>query len=207
MARKKADYAGEDASAQRREEIRRLATSVFASRGYASATMRDIADETGILAGSLYHYFRSKDDILVEGLQAFYADSIRDLTATAAVVGDPSTKLRAMIALAVRYLVERRDETVIIHSDFDYLSRLPAFAFVNDSAAEVERIWVGVLDEAMSASFFKQELGATLSYRAIMGAIFSTAQWYDPRGPIDEDEFVDLLAHTFLDGMLASVRR
>ncbi len=59
----------DDKKHTRKDEILRAAAKVIATKGFASATVRDIAEASGILSGSLYHHFRSKDQILVEILQ------------------------------------------------------------------------------------------------------------------------------------------
>jgi TetR/AcrR family transcriptional regulator, cholesterol catabolism regulator len=209
MAKRKNDtvpVAGDGAYEKRREEIRASATHVFASRGYASATMRDIADEIGLLAGSLYHYFPSKEDLLVEGMQAFYDDTVRDLTAVIKRGEDPVDTLKAMVALAVRFLIERPDEASIIRNDFDYLKVIPAFEFVETAADAVERLWVGVLKKGIKSGAFRSDFNPELVYRTIMGSVFSAARWYRPDGPMKTDAFVAQLSTTFLDGFLVRAR-
>ena len=46
------------------QELLEISARIFAQKGYRSTTLQDIADEFGVLKGSLYHYIRSKDDIL-----------------------------------------------------------------------------------------------------------------------------------------------
>src|SRR5690554_761407 len=58
----------------RTKEILQVAASLFDSSGYASTTMHDIGDAAGVLPGSLYHHFASKEDIAVELLASFYTD-------------------------------------------------------------------------------------------------------------------------------------
>src|SRR3954469_24515800 len=58
-------------NSDRREQILAIATRLIASRGYSQTTVRDIADEAGILSGSLYHHFDSKEAMLDEILRDF----------------------------------------------------------------------------------------------------------------------------------------
>jgi AcrR family transcriptional regulator len=190
----------------RREEIRRGATRVFASRGYASATMRDVADEIGILAGSLYHYFPSKEDLLVEGMQCFYDDSVRELKGVINSGGDPVETLKATIALAVQFLVERTDEATIILNDFDYLRVIPAFDFIGAGAGAVEKLWVEVLTAGARSGAFRTDVDPVIVYRTIMGSIFAAARWYNPDGPMKVDRFIAQLTTTFLDGLIVRSR-
>src|SRR5258708_31050308 len=61
--------AGQPAS--RRDELLELAATMFAERGLRATTVRDIADSAGILSGSLYHHFKSKEQMVEEVLRDF----------------------------------------------------------------------------------------------------------------------------------------
>lgn len=58
----------------RRNELIRIAGDVFAEAGYARTTLRDVADAAGILTGSLYHHFSSKEALAIELVSAYHAD-------------------------------------------------------------------------------------------------------------------------------------
>lgn len=55
----------------RRGELLELAAAMFAERGLRATTVRDIADGAGILSGSLYHHFASKEEMVDELLRGF----------------------------------------------------------------------------------------------------------------------------------------
>ncbi|GAA5060425.1 TetR/AcrR family transcriptional regulator [Nocardia callitridis] len=59
---------------KRREQILRAAAELFESSGYAAALLKDVADASGILPGSLYHHFDSKESIAVELLESYHRD-------------------------------------------------------------------------------------------------------------------------------------
>src|ERR1044072_692841 len=59
---------------ERDDEVLDAAARVFARRGYADASVQDVADELGILKGSLYHYIKMKEDLLFWLLEAVHAD-------------------------------------------------------------------------------------------------------------------------------------
>ena len=75
----------------RREEILAIATRIFADKGYAGTTVREIADAAGILSGSLYHHFPSKESMLHEIMHGFLDGTIEQYRATLARGGAPST--------------------------------------------------------------------------------------------------------------------
>lgn len=188
------------AQSQRRDEITKTACSVFAQRGIQNTTMRDVADATGILAGSLYHHYRSKDDLLVEVLRRFYADTLEDVSRIAAEMEDPETAVASLIELAVHYIVERRDEALIIGNDAPYLAQLPAFDFVFDAAAEVESIWLQVLERARAAGHIRKEIDLPTFYRTVMGSMFAAARWYQPTGRMKPAKLARHQVMLFFDG-------
>ena len=95
-------------SAFRRDQILTAAHAVFASRGFKEATVGDIADAAGIAKGTLYLYFKSKDEIywaaLNRGLDGLHALT----TASLERVEHPREKLRAFIETKVRFFDEDR---------------------------------------------------------------------------------------------------
>lgn len=65
---------GRTLESTRSKEILRVAANLFGDMGYASTTMHDIGDAAGVLPGSLYHHFASKEDIAIELLSEFYTE-------------------------------------------------------------------------------------------------------------------------------------
>jgi len=181
-----------------------MACRVFAERGSQNTTMRDLADEIGIKAGSLYHHFSSKDEILAETLRRFFGDAVRDLGEIADRPDDVSEVIHDLFALAFRYVVERRDEARIVQNDFPYLENIPAFRFVVDGAAEVESIWERVLARGISEGRLREDLDLPTVYRTIMGAMFSSVRWYEPSGRLPIADLVRQQTALYLNGLSAT---
>src|SRR6201991_1412924 len=59
-------------ASERRDHLVKLAAELFARKGFQATTVREIADEAGILSGSLYHHFDSKESIVDDILSAFF---------------------------------------------------------------------------------------------------------------------------------------
>jgi AcrR family transcriptional regulator len=79
---------------RRRDQILTTAAQLFATTGYTKTSMRDVAAASGILAGSLYHHFESKEAIAVELVENYYADLVNTVRKFGAVDADPLTALR-----------------------------------------------------------------------------------------------------------------
>jgi AcrR family transcriptional regulator len=82
------------ASTRRRDQILNTAAQLFATKGYTRTSMRDVAAASGILAGSLYHHFESKEAIAVELVEAYYADLVATVQKFGSADADPLTALR-----------------------------------------------------------------------------------------------------------------
>lgn len=79
---------------RRRDEILTTAAELFATKGYTKTSMRDVAAASGILAGSLYHHFESKEAIAVELVENYHADLVGAVRKFSSVDTDPVAALR-----------------------------------------------------------------------------------------------------------------
>ncbi|MEO6471071.1 MAG: helix-turn-helix domain-containing protein, partial [Aeromicrobium sp.] len=73
----------------RREELLQIAAELFATKGFKNTTVRDIADAAGILSGSLYHHFDSKESMVDEILSSFQDELFGKYAAIVAGDDDP----------------------------------------------------------------------------------------------------------------------
>src|SRR3954469_21253149 len=114
--------AADAARSGKRDAILRAAIDVFAGRGYFNAQVADVARAAGIAAGTVYLYFRSKDDLLVSIFEQTVRDAIDQGRAIVAPLADPGEQLRAIARvhldrmgrdrpLAVVFQVELRQST------------------------------------------------------------------------------------------------
>src|SRR6478752_2623262 len=84
----------------RRDELLSIAAGLFAEKGFKNTTVRDIADAAGILSGSLYHHFDSKESMVDEILQTFQAELFAAYDAVLASSDDPRTKIERAVRLS-----------------------------------------------------------------------------------------------------------
>src|SRR5206468_5542384 len=114
---------------ERRAHLVVLAGELFAQKGYRATTVREIADAAGILSGSLYHHFDSKESI-VEALLRDFLDRIgaqyRDIIAR---VADPVDALRALVHAAFGALATDRAAVAVMLNEYNVLVQYPRFAF------------------------------------------------------------------------------
>ena len=99
----------------RTDDVRRTAAGLFEQSGYSATTMSDIAEALGILPGSLYHHFASKEEIAVDLLSS-YTGALAELGTAAARRSEPSPaepeKLLRQLAADVAALAIRHAAAV-----------------------------------------------------------------------------------------------
>src|SRR5918992_4573144 len=83
----------------KREAILRAATQVFARHGYFQSQVADVARAAGVAAGTVYLYFRSKDDLLVSLFERTMRETLAEGEAAIAEVSDPRERLRRLARL------------------------------------------------------------------------------------------------------------
>jgi TetR/AcrR family transcriptional regulator, cholesterol catabolism regulator len=195
--------ANRDARADRRSEILRLATEVFAERGFVGATVRDIAEAAGILSGSLYHHFDSKESMLEEILHGMLDGLVSRYEVVAAKDSDAATALREMFGIGLRAVVEEREGIKILHNDYGYFTQVERFAFVGEQGHRIMDLWVQVIERAVANGEFHTNVDAAVAYRAMMGAIFSAVRWFQADGPMSVDDLADQFTALYIDGLRA----
>jgi AcrR family transcriptional regulator len=85
----------------RREVIMERAADLFAKQGVAATTVREIAEAVGILSGSLYHHFASKDAIVDAIVSSFMDDLVTRYSAVLASGTDPASRLRGLVLASI----------------------------------------------------------------------------------------------------------
>ncbi|HMG25606.1 MAG TPA: TetR/AcrR family transcriptional regulator [Acidimicrobiia bacterium] len=188
---------------ERREEILALAAKIFADKGYASTTVREIADAAGILSGSLYHHFDSKESMLDEIMHGFLDRTVTQYRATVAEGGDPLEMLRALVREAFGSLGENPAALAVMINEFNFLVQFPHFAYLREGAEETERLWVGVIDDGMRAGMFRSDIDPRMIYRFMRDAIWISVRWYRPDGRYRPEEVADFYLELLFDGLVA----
>src|SRR5215210_2836822 len=98
------------ATQTRREELLQIAAELFATKGFRNTTVRDIADAAGILSGSLYHHFDSKESMVDEILRTFQDELFGQYDAIIASDADPRAKLEEAVRVSFEAIDQHHDE-------------------------------------------------------------------------------------------------
>lgn len=190
--------------ASRRAELLGMAASLFASRGYSQTTVRDIADEAGILSGSLYHHFDSKEAMLKEILTEFMGGLLANFDAVLATEASPRELLDDLVRTAFRTIHEAQDSVALYQNEVALFAQIEEFAFVGTASAQIEDMWRGVLVAGREAGDFRDDLDISLTYRFIRDGVWSSVRWYKPQGRLQHtavaDQYLEMLHQGLLRG-------
>lgn len=192
---------GSGSGIDRRGEILTIAAKIFALKGYANSTVRDIGDEAGILSGSLYHHFSSKEAILEEILVGVLDGLVVEYTDAVTRGLPPDETMRELITIGLRFLASQPHAAAILQNDFAYLRQLDRFAVIDQRNNQIREIWLAVLRRGQRESVFRSDIDINLAYRTIMGAVLATFRWFNPSGKRSIDEVADGISSILLRGL------
>jgi AcrR family transcriptional regulator len=185
----------------RRDELLELAATMFAERGLRATTVRDIADSAGILSGSLYHHFKSKEQMAEEVLRDFldwlfarYQEIVDGET-------DPLTRVSGLFMVSFEAIEHRHAQVVIYQDEAKRLSSLPQFGFVDTRNREQRKMWVDVLKQGVAEGCFRPDLDVDLVYRFIRDTTWVSVRWYQPGGPLTAEQ----VGRQYLDIVLGGI--
>jgi len=187
---------------RRRADMVAIAAELFAQKGYRATTVREIADAAGILSGSLYHHFDSKESIGDEILSGFINEVLADYRSAVVEAADPRAALEQIVRTTSRTLAQHRAALTMLQNDWNYFASQPRFAYMPKALREIERIWIGQLDAGKQAGLFRADLDTKLTYRLLQDVLWIPAQWRRTRG-YSTDQVIDGFLRILFEGIAA----
>jgi AcrR family transcriptional regulator len=183
----------------RRDVILERAADLFARQGVAATTVREIADAVGILSGSLYHHFASKDEIVDAIVGSFMTDLVSRYDGVLASTDDPAERLSGLVSSSLATVAGHPHATEIYQKDARYLAE--GKAPVAENARLIRRAWIGVLEEGVEAGVFRSDVPVTVIYPLLRDGLWLTARWFKPSKAYGYDELAQDYLRVFLDGI------
>ncbi|POX52144.1 TetR family transcriptional regulator [Streptomyces sp. Ru71] len=194
------------ATPERRRELLATAAEVFAEQGYNATTVRRIADHAGMLAGSLYYHFDSKESMLEEILRTFLDELWNGYDTVLAAGLTPHETLRALVTESFREIDRHRDAVAIYQKESRHLVTQERFAFLADSQRRFEQAWLSTLERGVAAGEFRADLDIRLTYRFLRDTVWVAASWYRPGGRHTPEEIARQYLSMVLDGIAVRTR-
>jgi AcrR family transcriptional regulator len=180
--------------ARREREVLEAATKVFSSRGYADASVQDIADELGILKGSLYHYIDSKEDLLFRLMDETHEEVQAILEEVKALESDDSLYLlQEYFARQAAYMTRNVAKMSIYYHDLDQLSEARHKDLVRKRRVH-EKFVIEQIEKAQAQGVVDKSLDPQLTVNYLFGSMIWIYRWYKSNGKIKGDHVSQGLA-------------
>ena len=190
----------------RREELLAIAAGLFAERGFKNTTVRDIADAAGILSGSLYHHFDSKESMVDEILSIFQLELFKKYDEILGSGLDVRSKVDAVVRVSFEAIHDHHAEVAIFQNDSAYLMGFERFGYLRERNTRFREMWLGLLREGVETGALRTDVDAELVFRFIRDTVWVAVRWYRPGGELSHEQVADQYLSILLDGIAARRR-
>src|SRR5437899_2224169 len=189
--------------APKREAILRAATDVFAGRGFFDAQVADVARAAGVAAGTVYLYFKSKDDLLVSIFDRSMREGLTLGRAAVADLDDPRERLRRLARAHLARLGGDRNLAIVFQVELRQSTK-----FMERFSSTLVRDYLNLIRTAIadgqSAGVFRQSLKATAAAKMFFGALDEMAtNWILSRRRYSLEADADAVVELFVNGAKA----
>lgn len=190
--------AADKAYDEKLERILRVATEVFARKGYHRASIRDISKATGVSLSGLYYYVESKEELLFRIQAHSFETVLRNLDELLRDVEDPNRKLRLLIENHLRFFVGNMKEMKVLSHEAESLNGEHRRR-VHEQKRRYSHVCMEILEELRPEDSPIDTRVATFSLFGMMNWIYN---WYRPDRDVPVEELAADMSHLFLRGYL-----
>lgn len=182
--------------AKRIDDILRIATSLLAERGYAATNLDEIAEALDLSKASLYHYFPSKEDLILACLDRIGDETNRQLRTVVASPLSPRNRLRAAVRAQVLVLTRDQPAGAALYLRDVGLpetarERLRTFVEQHD------QLFRSIIEEGIQAGDL-HVVDLTVARLLMHGAINFIPSWYKQNRRMSPERLADVVADTLL---------
>ncbi|MFN2492760.1 MAG: TetR/AcrR family transcriptional regulator [Pyrinomonadaceae bacterium] len=189
---------------QKLEFILRNAARIFAEKNYHSTTMRDISRATNVSLAGLYHYCKSKEELLFLIQDNCFGRVLERLEERLLGVEDPLSKLRIFIENHLSFFAANMAEMKVLSHEADSLAG-ELHTNVSTKKDKYTKLARKILREIQQGQEGKSQVDLTVSTYALFGMMNWIYNWYDPLGKLKVSELVENVTRLFLHGFIAGM--
>lgn len=210
MARTKASTAGPRQRANgngngeplRQAELLQIAADLFAERGYTATTVRDIADAAGILSGSLYHHFDSKESMVDAILSRFIEQTLAAYDEVIAEGRGPRETFQRLVEVSLESMTTERSAILVYQNEARFLAQQERFSYIQDAHRRFQKIWTSVIEAGIKNGEFRPDLDALLVYRLVRDTIWTAPRWWQPGGSLRYERLIAQYVAVLVNGVV-----
>jgi TetR/AcrR family fatty acid metabolism transcriptional regulator len=176
---------------------------VFAQNGFFQSQVADVARAAGVAAGTVYLYFRSKDDLLVSLFERTMRDALAEGRQALEGIGDPRERLTRIAKLHLERLGRDRDLAVVFQVELRQSTK-----FMERFSSTYLRDYLGMIRETIAAGqesgAFRNDISPTIAAKVFFGALDEMAtNWMLSRRRYSLVAEADVVVDLFIGGVAA----
>lgn len=188
---------------QKLEFILRTSARIFAEKNYHSTSMRDISRATNVSLAGLYHYCKSKEELLFLIQDNCFGRVLERLEERLQGVEDPITKLGIFIENHLSFFAANMAEMKVLSHEAESL-RGDLYTHVSSRKDKYTKLARRILHEVQNSQGNKEAIDLTVATYALFGMMNWIYNWYDPQGKLKVSDLATNLLKLFLNGFLAN---
>lgn len=189
-------------------QIRAAGLRLIYERGYEGMGLRSLASEAGIGQSTLYGYFATKQDLLVDLITIHMSDLLDSLHEQVPGSGDPLKRYCAFVQFHLTYHLRRPREVFICYSELRSLSR-PNYLSVVALRRNYERFLTDIIAQGVASGAMRTLVPQVASF-AVLGLLSGITTWYRADGPLSEaairEEYMRLALSAVIDPLGVAMR-
>ncbi len=187
----------------RKEQVIRSAAELFREKGYAAASMRDLAQKLGIEAASLYSHIKSKEEILQSLCFDMASEFRKSLDEVEKQKSSASEKLKNGIIGHIQVMAKDLTASAVFMNEHRHLSQPYLRDFLLLRINYINR-FKSIIEEGVNKGEFKSNIDKKLAVMTLFSSLNWMPLWYDPSSNIDSLSLGQQLADMLVNGLKKS---
>jgi AcrR family transcriptional regulator len=188
------------ANLSRKEQVIRKAAELFKDKGYAAASMRDLAQLLGIEAASLYSHIKSKEEILRSLCFDMATEFRKSLEEVEKQNLPASEKLRKGIVGHIQVMAKDLTASAVFMNEHRHLSQPFLRDFLLLRINYINR-FKNIIEQGIASGEFKNSIDKKLAVMTLFSSLNWMPMWYDPAGLIEPTELGAQLSDMLVNGL------
>ncbi|MFZ1705630.1 MAG: TetR/AcrR family transcriptional regulator [Saprospiraceae bacterium] len=183
----------------RKEEILEVSARLFKEKGYASTTMREIAENVGIEAASIYHHFKGKDELLHEICFKVARDYTTKMVNIESTYISPIDKLTTLIRFHIQIVFDNVNGISVTNNEWRHLLE-PGLSEFKKARQTYENQLGQIINEGIKLGVLK-EVDSTVALYTILSSIRWVEAWYKPEKDIHPNIIENNIIQILMNGL------
>ncbi len=164
-------------SEDKHERIIKAALRVFAKKGFYNSRVSEIAKEAEVADGTIYLYFKNKDDILISVFESEMKKMIDNMKRELSKCKDPIQKLRTFASQHLNMITENQDWAEVAQVELRQSSKFMR-EYVKDHYTDYINIFAYIIREGQEKGIFKEDINTGIAKRAFFGALDEMGRYW-----------------------------